>query len=250
MKRKIRVSFIVALLLVAAIFFTDVGAAEKTITSSTLGAQFILISPGTFMMGDSIQHEVVISKPYYVQTTEVTQGQWQKIMGGNPSLFKDCGDDCPVENVSWIDAQEFIRRLNRIEGTNKYRLPTEAEWEYACRAGATGKFSFGENENELGNHAWYNKNSDSRTHPVAKKMPNSWGLYDMYGNVWEWCQDGYDDYPSGKVTDPKGLPAGQHRVLRGGSWLDNAAIARSAFRGQEYPVVRSHDIGFRLVRAF
>jgi formylglycine-generating enzyme required for sulfatase activity len=171
-------------------------------------------------------------------------------MGNNPSLFKDCGDDCPVENVSWGDVQGFIRRLNQIEGVDKYRLPTEAEWEFACRSGSTNKYSFGDNENELGDYAWYDKNSNRQTHPVAQKRPNAWGLYDMHGNVSEWCQDWYDDYPTGTVTDPKGPPSGQHTVLRGGSWLSNASVVQAAFRGEDYPIVRCNDIGFRLVRNF
>ncbi len=251
MKRKMLLSFIVTLMLASLTLCISIEAAEKTITSPVIGAQFVLISPGTFMMGDiNHQHEVVISKPFYVQTTEVTQGQWQKVMGDNPSIFRYCGSDCPVENISWSDALQFIRKLNQMEKTHKYRLPTEAEWEYACRAGSTAKYSFDGNEAELGDYAWYDKNSARRTHPVAKKKPNAWGLYDMHGNVWEWCQDGYDDYPTGKVTDPKGLPAGQHRVVRGGSWLNYAGILRSSFRGQEYPVIRSHDIGYRLTRDF
>jgi formylglycine-generating enzyme required for sulfatase activity len=185
-----------------------------------------------------------------MQTTEITQKQWRKIMGNNPSLFKDCGDDCPVENISWGDVQEFIRRLNQAEGVKTYRLPTEAEWEFACRAGSAMKFSFGDNEDDLGNYAWYDKNSGRRTHPVAQKKPNAWGLYDMYGNVSEWCQDWQDDYPSGTVKDPKGPASGQHRILRGGSWLSSKVVLQSAFRGQDYPVVRSNDIGFRLVRDF
>ena len=253
MKRKTILSIIVALIIAASTFGVGVEAADKSFMSPTMGTAFVLIPPGTFMMGDEhglSQHQVTISKPFYMQATEVTQGQWQKVMGSNPSSFKNCGDDCPVENASWIDAQEFIRKLNQMERTDKYRLPTEAEWEYACRAGSTMKYSFAGNEGELGDYAWYNINSASRTHPVAKKKPNTWGIHDMYGNVWEWCQDGYDDYPSGKVTDPQGLPAAQHRVLRGGSWIDNAGILRSAFRGADYPVVRSNDIGFRLVRTF
>jgi len=250
MKRGMILSSIVALVLAASPFVAEVKAEDKTFAGPALGALFVLIPAGSFMMGDNIQHQVVISKPFYMQTTEVTQGQWQKIMGDNPSIFKNCGSDCPVENVSWSDAREFIRKLNQMEGTDKYRLPTEAEWEYACRAGSTTKYSFGGNEDELGNYAWYDKNSGYRTHSVARKKPNAWGLHDMYGNVWEWCQDGYDDYPSGKVTDPKGLPAALHRVMRGGAWLDNAEIVRSASRGQEYAVVRSYDIGFRLVKTF
>jgi formylglycine-generating enzyme required for sulfatase activity len=250
MKRRMILSIIVAMMIAASTFGVGVEAADKAFTNPAIRAEFVLIVPGTFMMGDTIQHQVVIGKPFYMQVTEVTQGQWRTIMGNNPSSFKDCGDDCPVENVSWIDALEFIRKLNQMEGTDRYRLPTEAEWEYACRAGSTMVYSFGGDKDELGDYAWYDKNSGNRTHPVAKKKPNAWGLYDMYGNVWEWCQDGYDDYPLGMVKDPKGTSTGQHRVLRGGSWLDSAGIPRSAFRGEDYPVVRSSDIGFRLVRSF
>jgi formylglycine-generating enzyme required for sulfatase activity len=249
MKRKTHVPFIVAVLIVLT-FCAPLEAAEKTITSPAIGAQFVLIPAGTLMMGDVTQHQVVINKPFYMQTTEVTQGQWKKIMGDNPSIFKYCGSDCPVENVSWIDVQEFIRKLNRMEGTNTYRLPTEAEWEYACRAGSATKHSFGNNEEELGDYAFYGKNSEHKTHQTAQKKPNAWGLYDMYGNVWEWCMDWHDDYPDRTVKDPKGPTSGQHKVFRGGSWLDNAGIASCAFRGQDYHVIRSSDIGFRLVRAF
>ena len=148
------------------------------------------------------QYKIKISKPFYMQTTEVTQGQWKKVMGNNPSGFKDCGDDCPVEQVSWNDAQEFIKKLNQMEGTNKYRLPTEAEWEYAARAGTTTPFYTG---NCLStDQANYNGNYPltgcpkgqfrEKTMRVGSFEPNAWGLYDMYGNVWEWCQDWFDDY--------------------------------------------------------
>lgn len=185
-----------------------------------------------------------------MQTTEVTQEQWLSVMGNSPSQFKECGINCPVENVSWLDVQEFIRRLNRLEGTDKYRLPTEAEWEYACRAGSSTKYSFGDNAAILDEYAWYRNNSGWRPHPVGQKKPNAWGLYDMHGNVWEWCQDWQGDYPAGEVTDPKGPPSGHHKIIRGGSWLDGASILESSFRGQEYHVIRSNDIGFRLVRTF
>ena len=250
MKRRVHVSIIVALLFSFSAFCVGVSAEEKSFISPTIRAYFMLIPAGKFMTGDIIRHEIILSKPFYMQTTEVTQGQWRKVMGNNPSMFKGCGDDCPVENISWGDIQEFIRRLNQTEIVNKYRLPTEAEWEFACRAGTTMKYSFGDSESELKDYAWYDKNSGRRTHPVSQKKPNAWGLYDMHGNVSEWCQDWQDDYPSGTVTDPKGPAAGQHRVIRGGSWLDNAVVLRSAFRAQDYPMVRGNDIGFRLVRDY
>ncbi len=231
-------------------FVTEATAQDKKFTSPTIAAEFALIPEGTFLMGDAVLHQVVISKPYYMQATEVTQGQWKKIMGSNPSMFNTCGDDCPVENISWVDVQEFIRRLNQKEGVNKYRLPTEAEWEFACRAGSAAKGAPGAKEDEFGDYAWYDANSDRKTHPVARKKPNAWGLYDMHGNVLEWCQDWHDDYPKGKVIDPKGASSGQHKVLRGGAWLGSPTTLQCTFRSQDYPVVRSNDIGFRLVRDF
>jgi len=137
-----------------------------------------------------------------MQTTEVTQGQWQDVMGGNPSYFKKCGEACPVEWVSWNDAQRFIEKLNAKEDTKRYRLPTEAEWEYACRAGSQASFSFGNDVDALPEYAWYRANSEKRTHPVGRRKPNPHGLNDMHGNVWEWCQDWYGRYPEGQVTAP------------------------------------------------
>ena len=225
---------------------------------------FELISAGTFTMGsptdelgrwnDETQHEVTLTKSFYMQTTEVTQGQWRAVMGSNPSDFSDCGDDCPVETVSWDDVQEFIEKLNQMEGTDKYRLPTEAEWEYASRAGSTTAFANGEITNidcddpNLDQMAWYCGNADITTHPVAQKDPNDWGLYDMHGNVWEWCEDWYGAY-SGPVTDPTGPSSGTIRVLRGGSWDFNAMYCRSASRYGLKPDNRSYDIGFRVARA-
>jgi formylglycine-generating enzyme required for sulfatase activity len=223
--------------------------------------KFLLIPAGKFIMGsppdeqgrsdDEIQHEVIISKPFYLQTTEVSQAQWKKVMDGdNPSHFKDCGDDCPVERVSWDDAQKFISKLNQMEGTNKYRLPTEAEWEYAFRAGTQTIFSFADEEDKLGEYAWYEGNSDRKTHTVGKKKPNAWGLYDMRGNVWEWCQDWYGEYPSNSVVDPKGPDKGEYRVLRGGSWENGARVMRSANRDYNNPVMRLGSFGFRVARDF
>lgn len=234
---------------------TPVQAAGRKVRNN-LGMEFIYIKPGTFMMGspshekgrynNEKQHQVTLTRGFYMQTTEVTQGQWKAVMGSNPSRFK--GDDLPVEQISWNDVQEFIRRLNQREGGDKYRLPTEAEWEYACRAGRTTRFSFGDDESRLGEYAWYDGNSGSRTHPVAQKKPNAWGLYDMHGNVWEWCQDRYGDYPSGSVTDPEGPSSGSYRVIRGGSWVNEPRFVRSANRGRSYPDYRNYNLGFRLLR--
>jgi formylglycine-generating enzyme required for sulfatase activity len=183
---------------------------------------------------DESQRSVVISDAFYMQTTEVTQGQWRKVMGSNPSSFKYCGDDCPVEQVSWNDVQEFIRKLNSMEGTEKYRLPTEAEWEYAARAGTTTAYSFGDSGSELGDYGWYDRNSGNKTHPAGQKRANPWGLYDVHGNVWEWTQDIY-----------KG---GSGRVIRGGSWYGSARYCRSAYRSSGDPGFRDRYLGFRLAR--
>jgi len=236
---------------------------SKKITNG-LGMEFVSIKPGSFMMGspssepgrrkDERQHKVTLTKGFYMQTTEVTQGQWEAVMGNNPSKFKNCGDDCPVEKVSWNDAQGFIRRLNHKEGSDKYRLPTEAEWEYAARAGSRTAFANGGiSELKCGYDAnldamgWYCGNSGKRTHRVAGKKPNRWGLYDMHGNLWEWCQDRYEkNYPSGSVVDPTG-PSSGSRVYRGGSWSHGARLIRSADRGGSRPDNRNNYLGFRLV---
>jgi formylglycine-generating enzyme required for sulfatase activity len=236
---------------------------QKSITNS-IGMKFVLIPTGSFTMGSRINpeevarryggkaedykdehppHVVKITIPYYMQITEVSQKQWEKVMGNNPSYFNNC-DSCPVEKVTWGDAQEFINKLNELEDTVKYRLPTEAEWEYACRAGTMTAFSFGDEIVKLGEYAWYKANSDDQTHPVGKKKPNEWGLHDMHGNVWEWCQDWYGDYSS----DPEKKDKGQYRVLRGGSWDYFARISRSATRRGYYPNERSLNIGFRVAR--
>jgi formylglycine-generating enzyme required for sulfatase activity len=179
-----------------------------------------------------------------MQTTEVTQGQWKRVMGNNPSNFKNCGDNCPVEQVSWNDVQGFINKLNSKEGHNRYRLPTEAEWEYACRAGSSGPYA---NDNSLDSMGWYDGNSGSKTHTVAQKKANAWGLYDIHGNVWEWCQDCYGEYPSGAVTDPEGPSSGSNRVVRGGRWDVSARDCRSADRSWDDPGNRGSALGFRLV---
>jgi formylglycine-generating enzyme required for sulfatase activity len=252
-----------------------------------LNARFLLIPAGTFMMGlpedepgrckDEMLHKVTISKSFYMQTTPVTQGQWQSVMGSNPSWFrgpdylpvflqnsnvtleewkqteKDLSwyiedENFPVERVSWYDIQNFIEKLNRQEGAVKYRLPTEAEWEYACRAGSTTAYCFGAGIGRLGEYAWYGDNSGGRTNLVGQKKSNAWGLYDMHGNVWEWVSDWYGDYPSGHVTDPPGPSLGLYRVHRGGSWGDRPRGCQSANRYYFCPVNPSLHLGFRLLR--
>ncbi|MBW2193189.1 MAG: formylglycine-generating enzyme family protein, partial [Deltaproteobacteria bacterium] len=206
-------------------------------------------------LGGEIMHKVNISKGFYIQTTEVTQGQWASVMGNNPSKFKKCGADCPIERVSWKEVQQFIRKLNEKEKQNLYRLPTEAEWEYACRAGSTTAFFNGDisetvcrRDPNLDIVGWYCGNSGNKTHPVALKRPNAWGLYDMHGNVSEWCQDWYGGYPQGYVTDPAGPSNGIGRVHRGGSWRRSAMGCRSAQRFKDGPAWKYHFLGFRLVR--
>lgn len=247
---------------------TQARAAPVESVTNSLGMTFNLIPAGTFMMGspegepgrrgNENQHQVTLTRPFYMQTTEVTQGQWKALMGRNPSRYPDCGDDCPVERVSWHYVQEFIAELNKL-GEGTYRLPTEAEWEYAARAGSTTAFANGDiteigskHDPNLDAMGWYAYNSGGRTHRVAQKQPNAWGLYDMHGNVWEWVQDGakyYENYPSGSVTDPEGTSTGPLRVLRGGSCFDGARSCRSANRHFDVPESRPNfGLGFRLLR--
>ena len=238
--------------------------------TNSIGMEFVLIPAGEFMMGttkeqlDAIasgdqnyrnwiknetpQHRVIISQPFYMGKYEVTQAQWQAVMGDNPSYFK--GDNHPVERVAWDDAQQFIQRLNeREKQTNGIlcRLPTEAEWEYAARAGTTTLYSFGNNEAHLKDYAWYIENSGGRTHPVGKRQPNIWGLYDMHGNVAEWVQDWYaaDYYTQSPLHDPQGPATGADRVIRGGSWGYDARYVRAAYRGADDPGSRDEYLGFR-----
>jgi formylglycine-generating enzyme required for sulfatase activity len=193
-------------------------------------------------------HEVHISKAFYLGKHEVTQGQWQAVMGTNPSNLK--GDaTLPVENVSWENVQAFIHQLNAKEGGTKYRLPTEAEWEYAARAGTTTAYSFGDDQRQLGEYGWYSENSGSNTHLVGQKKPNAWGLYDMHGNIWEWVQDWYAPYdPAGSAVDPPGPSSGSVRGFRGGSWSGDPGYCRSASRNRAKPDGHGDFLGFRLLR--
>ena len=215
------------------------------------GMQFVWVPAGEFRMGSTSAEafdneqpvtQVRISRGFWLGQHEVTQAEWQGVMGTNPSNFSGCGQ-CPVEEVSWNDAQEFIGRLNGRAGGNRYRLPTEAEWEYAARAGTTG-----DRYGNLDASAWYGGNSGKRTHPVGQKAPNAWGLHDMLGNVWEWAADWYDDYPGGSVTDPKGPGSGSERVARGGGWSYLSIRERSSLRFRDRPGLRLYFLGFRLLR--
>jgi len=214
----------------------------------------------TFMMGspssetgggsDEKEHKVTLTKGFYIGVTEVTQGLWKAVMGSNPSHFKNCGDNCPMEQVSWNDCKDFIRKLNRMVPGGGFRLPTEAEWEYAARAGTSTRFCFGNNDNWLGQYAWYSSNSGSKTHAVGQKRPNSWGLYDMHGNVWEWCEDIYseDAYNNHQSKNPIYTSGGSDRVIRGGSCGSGPRSVRCADRDSFPPGDRRSYLGFRLVR--
>lgn len=231
----------------------------KTFTSPYTGMEFVLIPAGVFIMGspsgekgrydyEGPVHKVTINNPFYMGKYPVTQKQWGKVMGNNPSKFK--GEDRPVENVSWNDVQEFIKKLGEKEETYKYRLPSESEWEYSCRAGTQTRYFFGDDESKLNEYAWYEKNSGSETHPVGQKKPNPWGLYDMHGNVWEWVKDrwhdNYEGAPSdGSIWEDRNSP---NCVLRGGSWRFNARNCRSASRGRYDPDYRGDLVCFRLLR--
>ena len=193
-------------------------------------------------------HQVRLSQSFYLGKYEVTQGQWQAVMGRNPSHFT--GDpNLPVEQVSWEEVQTFVRTLNVKEGVTVYRLPTEAEWEYAARAGSTTTYSFGNKASKLGDYAWYGDNAEGRTHPVGQRKPNAWGLYDMHGNVWEWVQDWYGPYDVDEVTDPPGPSEDSYRIYRGGGWGTFAGNCRSSERNFDTPDTRLAGLGFRLLRA-
>ncbi|MCY2930141.1 MAG: formylglycine-generating enzyme family protein [Planctomycetota bacterium] len=218
--------------------------------------RLVLIPAGNFVMGspgteddrlpnEGPQRVVTIIKPFYMGVfDEVTQDQYQTVMGNNPSAFKDAKN--PVEQVSWNDAVEFDKKLSAKTG-KKVRLPTEAQWEYACRAGTKTRFGFGDKDADLGNYAWSSANSGGRTHPVGQKKPNAWGLYDMHGNVWEWCSDWFaDSYANAGTRDTQGVASGTLRVLRGGSWYGNPLFCRSARRNGNSPGSRHGSYGFRV----
>lgn len=241
---------------------------------NSIGMQMAMVPPGEFQFGSdehSAGRPVRIAAPFLLGVVPVTQRQYQHVMRDNPSQFK--GDDQrPVENVSWLDVVKFCIRLSEIEtlspyyrvpeqsvadeqvveilGGDGYRLPTEAEWEYACRAGSSGNWCFGNDERKLKQFAWYDRNSGGTTHAVGQKQPNAWGFHDMHGNVWEWCADWYADYPAEPVTDPRGPEEGSIRVFRGGCWGFSPQFCRSAYRSGFTPSDRVSDLGFRVARSF
>lgn len=230
-----------------------------SVVTDGIGMKLVLIPPGEFLMGSAAgdsaaydnerpQHLVRIPKPFYLGISVVTQEQYEHVMGSNPSWFK--GAKLPVECVSWEDAVAFCQRLSESEGQT-YRLPTEAEWEYACRAGTTTRYAFGDDEAILDRNTWCSRNSGGSTQPVGQLRPNAWGLFDMLGNVFEWCADWYgaDYYANSPTEDPTGPDAGTSRVLRGGSWRhENPDFFRSVYRYINLPVLRFNDWGFRVVR--
>ncbi len=223
--------------------------------------KFAVIPPGEFMMGsagrlsrdggaDETLHKVTLTQPFQMGMHEVTQEQYQKVMGTNPSEFK--GPQNPVEMVSWNDAVEFCRKLSALPAEKSsgyvYHLPTEAGWAYACRSGTKSAYISGDANSGLGDYAWYDKNSGGTTHPVGQKKSNAWGLYDMSGNVSEFCQDWHGDYPTGSVTNPTGPSSGSLRMSRGGNWHQNPGLARSAIRMKGPSGQTDNRLGIRVVR--
>lgn len=221
--------------------------------TNTIGMRLQLILPGKFLMGSESTededemplHEVTITKPFYIGVYEVTQEEWTAVMENSPSKFP--GPKRPVEQVSWDDVQDFLEKLSKKEKA-LYRLPTEAEWEFACRAGSKELFYWGDSWDD--EYGWCKINGGGETHDVGSKKPNAWGLYDMSGNVFEWCQDWYAIYPEAlEATDPQGASGGDARVLRGGSWSFQPEGCRSAYRYVNAPEGRYHFYGFRVVRS-
>lgn len=236
---------------------------------NSVGMEFVLVPAGEFEMGSPLRekrrklwespvHRVTIKYPFYLGRYPVTQEQWSKVMGNNPSYFR--GEKHPVENVSWEDVQAFVRKINAVENTggksSVYRLPTEAEWEYAARAGNSGSYFFGDDESKLKEYAWFLKNSGLETHPVGLKKPNPWGFYDLYGNVGEWVQDEYHISYKGAPLDggaweslftSVSMPV---RIRRGGGWNGNAGCCRSAERLFAAQDMRLNSLGFRIVREY
>ncbi len=237
-------SVLLCFLLVFGLLTPIYGQQLKSITNS-IGMKLVLIHPGSFTMGSPVgevgrtekerQHEVTIDESFYIGAFEVTQEEYEKVIGSNPSAFKDVRN--PVETVSWDDAVACCEKLSEVaeekaEG-RKYRLPTEAEWEYACRASSTTAYSFGDSMELLEDYAWRGQEFTGKTHHVGEKKANKWRLHDMHGNVWEWCQESHPDFPT-------------YRVFRGGSWTSINIFCRSACRRANVPTLRSHDIGFRV----
>ncbi|MFV1966301.1 MAG: formylglycine-generating enzyme family protein [Pirellulaceae bacterium] len=255
---------------------TSLGAGPENVITNSIGMKLTRIPAGEFLMGspasdtgaqrhEKPQHKVRITKPFYLGVYEVTQAEYEQVMGENPSDISKGGNGAnrvpgkntsnyPKQFVNWNDAVEFCRKLSELPeekaAKQMYRLPTEAEWEYACRAGTTTRYSFGDGKYELGEYAWFRENSEGTTRNVGQKKPNVWGLHDMHGNVWEWCADRWanDYYEDSPTDDPQGASGGSNRVFRGGSWYDTAAYCRSAYRLRVLPMFRFNYLGFRVAR--
>jgi formylglycine-generating enzyme required for sulfatase activity len=234
---------------------TTFARADQTIKDCADCPEMVAIPAGSFDMGSKEEvgegpvHRVNVPA-FLLGRTEVTQSQWRAVMGNNPSRFSNCGVYCPVENISWNDAQEFARRLSQKTGKT-YRLPSEAEWEYAVRAGSNGKWSFGDDQSQLEAYAWFRSNSRSTPNAVAQRRPNTFGLYDMHGNVWEWVQDVWHEDYRGAPDDGSAWVNGgdqARRVLRGGAWFGLPRLLRSANRILYSPVIRDGDTGMRIAR--
>ena len=229
----------------------DMSKKQMPATLEEITQSMVKVRGHCFQMGDITGdkedsekpvHEVCLSD-YFIGKYEVTQGLWHKIMGNNPSGFKKCGDDCPVEQVSWNDAQKFIKSLNSLTGGN-FRLPTEAEWEYACRSGKMmEKYCGGDKVDKV---AWYADNSGGKTHPVGQKNPNALGIYDMNGNVSEWVNDNFGDYPSDSQQDPQGPASASQYLDRGGSWRSSDRFVDAARRSSHLADDHVDDLGFRI----
>jgi len=227
-------------------------ANRVTAMTNSIGMILARIPAGDFEMGSSsysvetFVHKVTLSTDFWIGQYEVTQEEYRRVMGTSPAAFP--GDARPVEQVSWEDAAEFCQRLGTREH-KVYRLPTEAEWEYVCRAGGRTAFCYGDDDTRLGEFAWYDASAGWKTHPVGSRKPNVWGIHDMHGNVWEWCMDWYGEefYSAGAAVDPQGPSTGRYRVLRGGCWFNRPVFCRSGRRDFNWPTYQDHGVGFRVV---
>jgi len=221
------------------------------VVGNSIGMRLVKLPAGRFLMGDETPGRGPVRdvevRSFYMAAHEVTQAQWQAVMGFNPSTYKD--PRRPVENVTWLETQGFLEELNRIEGTNKYRLPSEAEWEYAARAGSKGQYFFGDDVGQLSRYAWFDANSKIGTQAAGRSRPNPWGLYDMYGNVWEWVQDCWHEDYTGAPSDSRVWGGGDcsQRVLRGGGWANQADYLGSTVRGTYEAKFEDSSNGFRVV---
>jgi formylglycine-generating enzyme required for sulfatase activity len=257
-RRRLLILVLVVLFLAPTLLYANDSHYKQRKIFTVKGVTFYMlyVPPGTFMMGspvkeeghkaEEIQHEATITRGFWIGRTEVAQKLYQAVTGKNPSYYR--GPDFPVENVSWNDAMALIRQLNDFVHGGQFTLPTETQWEYACRGGSKGAYCFGNDRSKLEQYAWLGDNTHGkiRLKPVATKKPNAWGIYDMHGNLWEWCRDWYGEYPMSPVTDPSGPPLGTEKVCRGGSWFSGKGGVRCADRDHVPPDYTSTSVGFRL----